>query len=707
MKGFIAGCLLLLLPSAVLQAQVDTSREVQKLLNLSLEELMNIKVITAAGYLQPVAEAPSTIQVITAKQIRERGYEQLEDALRDIPGIDMIHLNGYAPTLIYFRGMYGAENLRALLMIDGIVENNIIGSNDMAGPAYSLHNVDRIEIIWGPASALYGANAFGGVINIITKKGSDMDGLYLEKGMGSFNTSTAKMSLGLRHRNIEFSISSSTYSTDGPVFANRDPLYHGSFVDRAYSVNAQVSYYRARSKTSIGFRTYRTPMGWGTYSNSPTQYLGLPPQGNNNTGPVGVLSRDIRGEKPGLDDSYLRTFFAEHEFNASSKLNLLGRLTLRQTGTADDSYIYITVDGNRLIRANIATSSHRVAGELLAKYTVSSTQQLAAGVQVSQDNVEAGSRQSTFDTTVYLWDGRDTIINLGARFLPRVYDIRTNVGGYLQYVLNTNLLHKTNFTAGLRYDHNSYFGEALSPRLVVVNKPNKQFTFKMQFGTAFRAPTNLEIHQAGLNFSLTTEKIRTYELNAIYSPDMDFKFFLNFFRNELRDVIFLNSLMGLSPEKNPGNINVNGIETGLDFSLSKNFTGFANFTYQDGTSKNLVTGASATTPAVPVFKANAGLTALLADMFSCNLTGNWVGARKVQRTNPNGPVPDYLLVNATISTRPLLKERISASIAVHNIFNTKWLDPGFRTADGNIYATVLEQPGINGLLKICLYLNNR
>ena len=66
--------------------------------------------------------------------------------------------------------MYGAENLRALLMIDGIAENNILGSNDMAGPAYSLHSVERIEIIWGPVSALYGANAFGGIINIISKR---------------------------------------------------------------------------------------------------------------------------------------------------------------------------------------------------------------------------------------------------------------------------------------------------------------------------------------------------------------------------------------------------------------------------------------------------------------------------------------------------------------------------------------------------------
>src|SRR5205085_2736455 len=133
-----------------LHAQKDTIPNVSSLLNLSLEQLMSIKVVTATGYLQTTSEAPSTITVITAKQIEDRGYEQLEDALRDVPGINMTHINGYAPTLFYFRGMYGAENLRALLMIDGIVENNILGTNDLAGPAYSLHNVERIEIIWGP-----------------------------------------------------------------------------------------------------------------------------------------------------------------------------------------------------------------------------------------------------------------------------------------------------------------------------------------------------------------------------------------------------------------------------------------------------------------------------------------------------------------------------------------------------------------------------
>ena len=93
-----------LMGSLFLRAQHDSTNEVEKLLQLSLEELMNVKVVTASGFLETTAEAPSTITVISAKEIAERGYEQLEDALRDVPGIDMIHVNGYVPTLDLFPG---------------------------------------------------------------------------------------------------------------------------------------------------------------------------------------------------------------------------------------------------------------------------------------------------------------------------------------------------------------------------------------------------------------------------------------------------------------------------------------------------------------------------------------------------------------------------------------------------------------------------
>ncbi|HVU94004.1 MAG TPA: TonB-dependent receptor [Puia sp.] len=695
--------LYLLLPVAG-HAQHDTVPEVNRLAGLPLEQLMKIKVVTASGFLQPAAQAPSTVTVITAQQIRERGYEQLEDALRDVPGIDMIHINGYAPTLIYFRGMYGAENLRALLMIDGIAENNIIGSNDMAGPAYSLHDVDRIEIIWGPVSAIYGANAFGGVINMITKKGQEMNGFHAEQGFGSFNTLFEKLNMGVRQGNWEVSASGTLYSSDGPVFANRDPNYSGSYVNKAYGLKGALSYYGGKTVTTLGYREYRTPMGWGTYSNSPTTYLGLPPQGNGNSGVLGILSSDFRGERSGLDDAFLRTLYLRNEWRPSDRLTLSGQIVYRETGTGDDSYVYITTDGVHMIRAKIATRSSRVMGLVTAIYELGGHQKLSGGIQYFRDNVEKGGRGSTYDPTAYVVDGKDTVVNVRSTFLPRVYDIRRNFGSYLQYILETPYLNKTTLTAGVRYDYNSYFGSNVSPRIVVVNEATDKLTFKLQYGHAFRAPTNLEIYQTGRNFKLVTEKIDSYEGNVLYSFSERVSAQVNGFHNDLSDVIILANLSGFNPDKNPGIVHVTGVEAVFNVKPVKEFSAFANFTWQDATGKNLTTGMKGRMPGVARVKGNAGVTAYAADVFSVTLSGNWVGQRISPPTDPYGPVAGYFLTNLVFHTGKIFDKRISASVAVHNLFNVRWLDPGFRTADGFVYSTVLEQPGRNATFKICVTL---
>lgn len=695
---------LLLAPFFSFSQSSDTAEDVTGLLRLSLEQLMNIKVVTASGYLQTTAEAPSTITVITEQDIRERGYEELQDALRDVPGIDMIHLNGYAPTLIYFRGMYGAENLRALLMIDGIVENNIIGSNDMAGPAYSLHNVKRIEIIWGPASALYGANAFGGVINIITKEGADMNGLHAEQGFGNFNTRFTKVNLGLKKGKYEFSVAGTLFSTDGPRFKNRDPKYAGSYVDKAHSVNAAFSYYGKNTKTTFGYRTYTTPEGWGSFFNSPTVFLNLPPQGYGNSGVLGLVSRDIRGERSGLLVPYLRTSFLQNEFKPTEKLSLQSRVVYRETGIRDDSYAYVTVDGNRLHRLILTNSSSEYSGDVSVNYSLSKKQKISAGIEYGRQNVERAGRVSKFDTTLALIDGRDTVTNLDATFLPRKYDIRTNLGSFLQYNVNTSLWGKTSFTAGLRFDNNSYYGNRMSPRIAIVNQPGNQLTFKLLYGTAFRAPTNIEIYESDPGLHIKTEKIQTYEANAIYSFSDKFRVQLNLFHNDLTDVIIIGDLTGTTPNKNPGAQKTTGAEFSSDLAFGKSFSGFLNFTYQDATWKNFVTNFEGDMPGVAKFKGNAGITFHVDDLFTINIIENWVGRRKSPRTDPYGPVAGYFLTNCVIRTGELFNKGITASVNIRNLFNTKWLDPGFRTADGFLFSTVLDQPGVNGVFKIGINL---
>lgn len=700
MNRLLIFALLIILAPAV-QAQTDS---LSRLASLSLEDLLNVKVVTATGHMQKPAEAPATIQVITAAQIENRGYEQLSDVLRDVPGIDMIHLNGYAPTLIYFRGMYGAENLRALFMIDGIAENNIVGSNDMAGPAYSLHNVERIEIIWGPASALYGANAFGGVINIITKKGADIGGFRAEKGFGTMNTSVEKVSFGASRNRFDLAISGSIYSTDGPKFRNRDPHYTSSYVDRAYSINGTLSYRTLRTTNTMGIRAFSTPMGWGTFFNSPTELLGIPSQGNGNVGLVGLLTRDIRNEKPGRVSPYSRTAFIQNEFQPNDKFNLLSRLVYRETGTGEDSYVYLALDGQKLHRGILASHSSRVSADLIANYLPSANHKFSAGFQFFRDNVEKGSRRATVDTlNVFDIEGMD-ITNINSTFLDRQYDIRNNFGGYLQYILSTRILGKTDFTLGGRYDYNDYFGDAASPRIAVVNQPNDKLTLKFQYGKAFRAPTNTEIYQAPSNFKLKTEKNETYELNFLYALSKATSLQINGFHNRLKDVIILTNLSNLTVNKNPGEFRIKGIETRLDVRYSPTLSGFFNFTMQEGTGKNVVSGLKRALPGIAEWKGNLGLNIRVQDIFNINLIENWVGDRRTPSTSPYGDVAGYFLTHLSLTTRSFFHERVSASLTISNIFNERWIDPGFRTADGLLFSTVLEQPGRTGLFKVAVKL---
>jgi outer membrane receptor for ferrienterochelin and colicins len=694
--------------SCPLHAQ-SNSYEMEQLNRLSLEELMNIEVITACGVKQKISEAPSTMRVITSEQIQERGYEQLDDVLRDISGVDLIRVYGRAPSFITFRGMYGDENRRLLFMIDGVVENSVMGDFAMAGPAYSLHNVERIEIIWGPGSALYGANAFSAVINIITKKGEEVKGAQFQRAFGSYNTSVENVMLGLKKSNIDVVLSGSLYNTDGPYFSNRHPQYSNSFVKNAWSFNGAIRYTVKKFKTTLGARAYQTPGGWGEPLASPTILLGLPPQGNQNTGKGGMLQSDFRGRISSLAETSSRTAFLQSECTLSSKLTLFARGQYRETALTEKSYIYLNSPGTNFVsRSPVAYYANRAGAELSANYCPTERHLLSAGIQVYQDNLEKGFREVSpdrrFDTIE-----RIPFTNIEATFKPRTYSIQNNIGVYLQYVLSTTLLNKTNFTFGGRYDHNTVYGRTINPRAGIINQPTDKLTFKLLYGTAFRAPTNFELYAAPTgvrkpNLDLKPEKIQTYEANIIYAPLKILSLQINLFQNQLSDVIIQDVPigMGVTQNQNSGKASIKGLEGKLDIVQSKSYSSFLNFTYQKGTQND--GKKESAIPNIAAMKGNAGFSFYVAELLTITIVENWVGDRSVAPTNPLGNIEGYFNTNLTLSTSKLFNKRVSASISIRNIFNQVYYDPGIRAADGNFYATANNQPGINGLFKISVSL---
>lgn len=110
-----------------------SNRDLLNIDELSLEALLNFSITSALRKVEKLSEAPATALVITAQQIKERGYEYFEDLLRDIPGFDLVHVNGTYRTIFSQRGTFTGENNRSLILIDGIVESNILEGSLLHG----------------------------------------------------------------------------------------------------------------------------------------------------------------------------------------------------------------------------------------------------------------------------------------------------------------------------------------------------------------------------------------------------------------------------------------------------------------------------------------------------------------------------------------------------------------------------------------------
>jgi outer membrane receptor protein involved in Fe transport len=131
-------------------------------------EEQTTQVVSVSKTSESLREAPATVVVVTSEQIHRRGYLDLEQLLHDLPGFDIARLNGAYYSSIYQRGYRNSDNDRLLLLVDGVEQNDLSGGAVYLSRQYPLTNIDRVEVVYGPASTMYGANAYTGVINIVT-----------------------------------------------------------------------------------------------------------------------------------------------------------------------------------------------------------------------------------------------------------------------------------------------------------------------------------------------------------------------------------------------------------------------------------------------------------------------------------------------------------------------------------------------------------
>jgi len=197
----------------------DSPQPPRDLGDASLETLMNVEVYSASKHLQSVREAPSFVSIVTAEDIRNYGYRTLADILQSLPGFYVSDDHQYSNLGIRGFTRTSDYNTPFLLLVDGHRANDAIFENSPISRELPLDVdlIERVEVIRGPSSSLYGANAVFGVINIITRRGRDV-GTEISVEGGSFGTGKGRVSYGHTFQRWEVLLSGSFYGSAGETF---------------------------------------------------------------------------------------------------------------------------------------------------------------------------------------------------------------------------------------------------------------------------------------------------------------------------------------------------------------------------------------------------------------------------------------------------------------------------------------------------------
>jgi iron complex outermembrane receptor protein len=527
-------------------------------------------VTTVSKKEQKVSDAPAAIYVITEKQIKERGYRTLIDALSDVPGFDIIHNYGIFPELIHQRGLVG-NNQRTLLYIDGIPDNNLTEGAILGGSIrFPLNNVQRIEIVSGPASALYGANAFNGIINIITRDGKSNQGNHVDTTHGYWegNFRNPGTSLSFSSRNststgVGYSIGGYYYNTQGPYFGDIQRLDKPNVNpnDAGYALEKQacggtctpdgksvgawwspgfnvanVDTYNMTAKFSFKDLRFET-VNW--------QYL--QGRGTFDNGTVTVDTKQ-RGFDTGSTDSRNWARLLGWTNYGISPVGLGGNQWSFKNNSTATGYIYhisksMSLDSELISRqTEVVSSSHEETYKNPGPYAYYKPGNIALLNAYGRPDYAYEIKEK------FLWDISKTVsIVSGVEsqhvVVPAAYgnDRRftyTTYGSYAQ--LSYKPISPLTLTGGYRYDYNTFWGKYQTPRLSAILNISKDLTLKLLLGTGFRAPTAWEMFNATqsrkANSDIKPERMRSAEIGIGY------RFLKNFY---MSTALYYNTLSNL------------------------------------------------------------------------------------------------------------------------------------------------------------------
>jgi iron complex outermembrane receptor protein len=537
----------------------------QALPDLSLEELMRIdsgRVFGASERNQPVTEAPASVSFITAEEIERYGYRTLADILRGVRGIYVTDDRNFS--LLGTRGFAkpGDYNSRILLLVNGHrVNDNVFGQAEI-GAEFGIDPAmfERVEIIRGPASSLYGDSAFFAVVNVITRSGAALDGVSVAAEAGSYDTLLTRISAGRQLASgVDMAVSAS-YQDSGGVQRLYFPAYDTPQTNNGVAAGLDGErfgqfYGQLRAKNFVFTGAYGS------------RERDVP------TASFGTLFNEQESKEQTTDRHTLADVEYGRRFGAS-------RLTLRGSFdqfSVDGTYPFATESpGTVLVGRTHVLGSRWTAGARIAR-PLPGRQTLIAGAEFI-DNVHQDQQSRFVDPAALLFASNNSSVQHAAYFQDEV-----KLTGWLLA------------NGGLRYDGYEDFVR-VTPRASLIATPSANQSFKYLFGSAFRAPNFYELNEFYFG-----DRIRTLRPESIDTHEFVWERYTNdWLRTSVSTYWYrADGLITLTPDPstflgttfvNGGHVRANGLELEAQMRLRGHLQGLASYALQRAT--DLETGTT-------------------------------------------------------------------------------------------------------------------
>jgi outer membrane receptor for ferrienterochelin and colicins len=611
----------------------------------------------ATGTRQPIARAPSVATVVTAEDIKAIGAANLDEVLETVPGLHVARSpSGYNP-IYTIRGIYTPYNPQVLMLVNGIPITGVtFGDRSQIWAGFPVENIARIEVIRGPGSALYGADAFSGVINIITKTAADIDGTQLGLSAGSFNSRDA----WVQHGSTLGGFDVAGYLRAGHTDGQRQIIATDaqSTIDTLTGTSASLApgpvnlgYDAIDGRIDLSRDKWRLRAGFQQRSNAKTGAgvaSALDPAGSN------------YGERINTDLTYQDTNFAPD-------LDV----------TAQASYFYITEQSkltlyppgsqgfNNGIIGNPDKWERHLHFNLSAAYTGLQSHKLRVGAGTQDDDLYRTSETNNFSLGPQ--GGNPPVIEVTPFLTP--HSRRVN----FVYAQDEWAFTKDWYlTAGVRQDHYSDFGNTTNPRLALVWETAYNLTSKLLYGRAFRPPSFSELYNTTNpvligNPNLKPETNQSTELAFVWQATTTLQANLNLFHYLWKDILRPDSS---NIVQNAGNQHGDGFETELVWDANQSLRLSGNYAQQ----RSIDEATNQDAGNAPRHHVYARADWRFVPRWTLDTQLNYIADRKRAPGDTRPDIADYHTVDLTVRSKNRSGDW-GFSFKVLNLFNADAREP--------------------------------